>query len=41
MCDRVAILNCGRLVALDTTENLCAGKSLEEKFIELTGAAIN
>ncbi|MBQ3450676.1 MAG: AAA family ATPase, partial [Selenomonadaceae bacterium] len=41
LCDRVAILNCGRLVALDTTENLCAGKSLEEKFIELTGAAIN
>ncbi|MBR3051041.1 MAG: ABC transporter ATP-binding protein [Selenomonadaceae bacterium] len=36
LCDRVAILNCGQLVALDTTENLCAGKSLEEKFIELT-----
>ena len=37
LCDRVAILNRGRLVALDTTENLCAGKTLEEKFIELTG----
>ena len=36
LCDRVAILNRGKLVALDTTENLCAGKSLEEKFIELT-----
>ncbi|MCR5834524.1 MAG: ABC transporter ATP-binding protein [Selenomonadaceae bacterium] len=36
LCDRVAILNCGKLVALDTTENLCAGCSLEEKFIELT-----
>ena len=36
LCDRVAILNRGRLAALDTTKNLCAGKSLEEKFIELT-----
>ena len=36
LCDRVAILNRGKLVALDTTENLCAGKSLEEIFIELT-----
>ena len=36
LCDRVAILNRGKLVALDTTENLCAGGSLEEKFIELT-----
>ena len=36
LCDRVAILNRGRLVALDTTENLCAGKTLEERFIELT-----
>lgn len=36
LCDRVAILNRGRLVALDTTDNLCAGRSLEERFIELT-----
>lgn len=36
LCGRVAILNRGRLVALDTTENLCAGKSLEETFIALT-----
>ena len=36
LCDRVAILNRGKLVALDTTRNLCAGHSLEEKFIELT-----
>lgn len=36
LCDRVAILNRGKLVALDTTENICAGKTLEEKFIELT-----
>ena len=36
LCDRVAILNRGRLVALDTTANLCAGRSLEETFIALT-----
>ena len=36
LCDRVAILNRGKLAALDTTENLCAGRTLEEKFIELT-----
>ena len=36
LCDRVAILNRGKLVALDATEHLCAGRSLEEKFIELT-----
>lgn len=36
LCGRVAILNRGRLVALDTTENLCKGRSLEETFIALT-----
>ena len=36
LCDRVAILNRGKIVALDTTENLCSGRPLEEKFIELT-----
>lgn len=36
LCDRVAILNRGKLVALDTTQNLCAGHSLEDRFIELT-----
>jgi ABC-2 type transport system ATP-binding protein len=36
LCDRVAILNRGKLVALDTTENLCAGRPLEEIFIALT-----
>ena len=36
LCDRVAILNRGRLAAIDTTQNLCAGRSLEERFIELT-----
>ena len=36
LCDRAAILNRGKLVALDTIKNLCAGKSLEEIFIALT-----
>ena len=36
LCDRVAILSAGKLVALDSTKNLCAGKSLEEVFIALT-----
>ena len=36
LCDRAAILNAGKLVALDTIKNLCAGRSLEEIFIELT-----
>ena len=36
LCDRVAILKRGRLVALDTTKNLCAGHSLEETFLALT-----
>lgn len=36
LCDRVAILNRGKLVALDTTQNLCAGCSLEETFLALT-----
>ncbi len=36
LCDRAAILNRGKLVALDTIKNLCAGQSLEEKFIALT-----
>ena len=36
LCDRVAILSAGKLVALDSTQNLCAGKSLEEVFIALT-----
>lgn len=36
LCDRVAILNAGKLVALDTTKNLCVNQSLEEVFIKLT-----
>ena len=36
LCDRAAILNCGKLIALDTIKNLCAGHPLEEIFIKLT-----
>ncbi|MBR6012568.1 MAG: ABC transporter ATP-binding protein [Selenomonadaceae bacterium] len=36
LCDRAAVLNCGKLTALNTIKNLCAGRSLEEVFIELT-----
>ena len=36
LCDRVAIMNVGKLIDLDTTKNLCNGKSLEEIFIQLT-----
>lgn len=43
LCDRVAIMNMGKLVALDTPENLKTGSnstSLEEVFIHLTGEEI-
>ena len=36
LCDRAAILNSGKLVALDKVKNLCGEKSLEEIFISLT-----
>ncbi len=40
ICDRVAIIDRGRFVALDTPQNLklmVKGKSLEDVFMELTG----
>ncbi len=43
LCDRVAIMNEGKLMALDTPENLKKAhnsKSLEEVFIHLTGEEI-
>ncbi len=43
MCDRVAIMNVGKLVALDTPENLkrmSNSTNLEEVFIHLTGEEI-
>lgn len=36
MCDRVAIMNDGALVALDTTQNLVKDASLEDVFLKLT-----
>jgi len=43
LCDRVAIMNVGKLLALDTSENLKKASnsaSLEEVFIHLTGEEI-
>jgi len=43
LCNRVAIMNAGKLVALDTAENLklmSNSSSLEEVFIHLTGEEI-
>ncbi|MCK4693508.1 MAG: ABC transporter ATP-binding protein, partial [Anaerolineales bacterium] len=45
LCDRIAIMDAGKIVALDTPEKLCAmvpshnGRSptLEDVFLELTG----
>ena len=36
LCGRTAILNRGKLVALDTVKNLCGESSLEEVFLKLT-----
>lgn len=35
LCDRVGVIIDGRLVALDTLENLTAEKNLEDKFFDL------
>jgi ABC-2 type transport system ATP-binding protein len=43
LCDRVAIMNYGKLIALDTPENLkraSESTNLEDVFIHLTGAEI-
>jgi len=36
LCDRIGIIQAGRLVALETTEKLVGEGSLQEKFLELT-----
>ena len=43
LCDRVAFINRGKLIALDTPENFCAvhQKNLEEVFIKLVGDKID
>ncbi len=37
LCDRVGVIIDGKLIALDTVENLTAEKNLEDKFFELYG----
>jgi ABC-2 type transport system ATP-binding protein len=42
MCDRVAIISDGRVIAVGTMEELRAGRtgeSLEDIFLDLTGGA--
>ncbi len=36
LCERMAIINKGKVVALDTTKNLTANQTLEDAFIDLT-----
>ena len=43
LCDRVAIMNLGKMVALDTPASLkekSGGKNLEDVFIHLTGEQV-
>ena len=38
LCDRVAVIHAGRVVALDTPANLADNGRLEDAFVELTTA---
>lgn len=38
LCDRVAVIHAGRIVALDTPQNLASNGRLEDAFVELTAA---
>ena len=40
LCDHVAIINAGRVVAAGTTEQVAAGGDLEQRFTELVGAQV-
>ena len=40
LCDHVAIINAGRVVAAGTTEQIAAGDDLEQRFTELVGAQV-
>lgn len=40
LCDHVAVMNEGRIVASGTLDDVCAGKTLEERFIELVGGRV-
>ena len=39
LCDQVAIIHQGRVVASGATEEVRAGRSLEDRFVDLVGAA--
>ena len=38
VCDHVAIMNAGRLVASGTVQDVRGGRELEDVFVELVGA---
>ena len=40
LCDQVAIINAGRVVAAGTTEQVAAGADLEQRFTELVGGHV-
>lgn len=40
LCDHVAIMNAGRILASGTVEQVCGGVSLEERFVELVGGRV-
>ncbi len=37
LCDRIGIIEAGRLIALESTQSLIGGRSLQEVFLELIG----
>ncbi|VTY04086.1 ABC transporter ATP-binding protein [Rothia mucilaginosa] len=37
LCDHVAIMDSGRILAAGTVDEVCAGTSLEERFVQLVG----
>ena len=41
MCDHVAVVAAGRVLAAGTVDEVRAGSSLEERFVRLVGGATN
>ena len=41
LCDRVAIIDHGRIITTGTTAEVCAGRPLQERFIELVGGRVD
>jgi ABC-2 type transport system ATP-binding protein len=37
MCDHVAVIAAGRVLAAGTTDDVRAGSTLEDRFVELVG----